>query len=97
MPSVEKGDDLGPILISANERHQGIVGDGSDVIISADEIYFYDPQRAAVLFSISMGDRLLLGSQRGEAVLVDGEWKMARSTFAQLMAMAGVECPPEYE
>jgi hypothetical protein len=97
VPSVEKSDNLGTILISANERSRGIVGDGSDVIISADGIYFYDPTRAAVLFSISMGDRLLLGGQRGEAVLVDGVWKMARSTFAQLMALGGVECPPESE
>ena len=95
VPSVEKGHDLGPVLISANERARGIVGDGSDVTISADEIYFYDPERAAVLFSISMGERLLLGGQRGEAVLVDGVWKMARSTFAQLMTLGGVACPPE--
>ena len=95
VPTVEMGDNLGPTLILANERHRGIVGDGSDVIISADEIHFYDPGRAAVLFSISMGDRLLLGGQRGEAVVVDGVWKMARSTFAQLMNMGGVTLPPE--
>ena len=95
VPTVENGEELGATLLLANERHRGIVGDGSDVIISADEIHFYDPERAAVLFSISNGDRLLLGGQRGEAVLVDGDWKMSRSTFAQLMAMAGVACPPE--
>ena len=95
VPTVEKDADLGPILISANERTQGIVGDGSEVIISADEIHFYDPKRAAVLFSISMRDRLLLGSQRGEAVFADEEWKMARSTFCDIVGMAGVVCPPE--
>ncbi len=95
VPTVENGGELGATLMLANERHQGIVGDGSAVIISADEIHFYDPERAAVLFSISNGGRLLLGGQRGEAVLVDGVWKMSRSTFAQLMAMAGVACPPE--
>ncbi len=95
VPTVENGGDLGATLMLANERHRGIVGDGSDVIISADEIHFYDPERAAVLFSISNGERLLLGGQRGEAVLADGVWKMSRSTFAQLMAMAGVACPPE--
>jgi hypothetical protein len=97
VPTVEKGDELGPTLISANERTRGVVDDGSDVIISAGEIHFYDPERAAVLFSISMGDTLLLGGQRGEAVLVDGTWKMARSTFSQLMNMAGVACPPDSE
>jgi Clp amino terminal domain, pathogenicity island component/ClpX C4-type zinc finger len=94
VPTVENGDDLGPTLVLANERTRGIVGDGSDVIISADEIHFYDPERAAVVFSISLGDRLLLGGQQGDAVLVDGVWKMARSTFARLMTLAGVACPP---
>ena len=95
VPTVENGGELGATLMLANERHRGIVGDGSDVIISADEVHFYDPERAAVLFSISTGERLLLGGQRGEAVLEDGVWTMSRSTFAQLMAMAGVACPPE--
>ena len=31
---------------------------------------------------------------RRDAVLVDGQWKMARSTFCDLMRLAGVECPP---
>ena len=95
VPTVEKGDELGPTLLLANERTRDIVGDGSNVIISADEIHFYHPERAGVSFSISMGERLLLGGQRGEAVLVGGTWKMARSTFSHLMALAGVACPPE--
>ena len=32
--------------------------------------------------------------RRGDAVLDEGHWKMARSTFYDLMRMAGVECPP---
>jgi len=72
-----------------------MVGDGSTLSIRADEIHFYDTTRAAVWFSIALGDRTLLRRHRGEAVLVDGEWKMARTTFCQLMGMAGVVCPPE--
>ena len=95
VPAVERGTDLGPTLVLANGRHPGIVGDGSNVTISADEIRFYDTGRAAVWFSISLGDRTLLGGQQGEAVLVDGQWKMARTTFCRLMELAGVACPPE--
>ena len=95
VPAVEKGDDLGPTLASANQRHRDIVTDGSDVSLSVDEIRFYDTGRAAVWFSIAMGETRLLRRHRGEAVLVDGEWKMARTTFCQLMRMAGVSCPPE--
>ena len=95
VPAVEKGHDLGPTLSLANERHRAVIADGSDVLISADEIHFYDQERALVSFSILMGERLLLGGQQGEALLIDGEWKMARSTFCRLMNLAGIECPPE--
>ncbi len=97
VPSVERGDDLGPTLTLANDRHRGIIADGSDVTISADEIRFYRVDRAAVRFSVWMGDQRLLWDQRGEAVLVDHKWKMARSTFSLLMRLAGVACPPETE
>jgi hypothetical protein len=96
VPAVEKGDDLGPTLAAANERHRDILlADGSNVSISVDEVHFYDAGRAAVWFSIAMGETRLLRRHRGEAVLVDGAWKMARATFCQLMSMAGVACPPE--
>ena len=72
-----------------------MIADGSAVLISADEIHFFDPDRALVVFSISMGERLLLGGQQGEALFVGGEWKMARSTFCRLMDLAGIACPPE--
>ena len=72
-----------------------MIADGSGVLISADEIHFYDRNRALVVFSVFMGKRLLLGGQQGEAVLIGGEWKMARSTFCRLMDLAGIACPPE--
>jgi hypothetical protein len=95
LPYVEKGDDLGPSLAAASERGRGVVPEGETAVTSADEIHFYDGQRALVWFSISAGNRTLLGRHRGEAVLVDGEWKMARATFCGIMAMAGIACPPE--
>jgi hypothetical protein len=97
VPTVENGEELGPTLMWSNERHRGIVGDGSTVTISADEIRFHDTERASVWYSISMENRTLLGRQLGEAVVVDGEWKMARSTFCRLMSLGGVACPPETE
>jgi hypothetical protein len=95
LPYVDKGDNLGPSLAAASERGRSVVPEGQIAVTSADEIHFFDAQRALVWFSISAGDRTLLGRHRGEAVLVDGEWKMARATFCEIMAMAGVECPPE--
>jgi Clp amino terminal domain, pathogenicity island component/ClpX C4-type zinc finger len=95
IPAVERGHDLGPTLALANERHRHMIADGSGVLISADEIHFYDRNRALVVFSISIGERLLLGGQHINTLLIGGEWKMARSTFCRLMDLAGIACPPE--
>ena len=97
LPYVEKGDNLGPSLAAATERGRSVVPEGQVATTSADEIHFYDPQRAAVWFSIATDDRTLLSRHRGEAVLVDGEWKMARATFCEIMALAGVVCPPAHD
>jgi hypothetical protein len=67
------------------------------VVISVDEVVFIDTQRAAVWFSISIDGRRLLSHHRGDAIEVDGTWKMTRSTFCHLMAMGGISCPPEAE
>jgi hypothetical protein len=93
--TVEKGENLGPTLAAANEQGRGVVPEGKKATLTVDEIEFYDIQRAAVWFSISIDQRRLLSRHRGEAVLVAGQWKMARSTFCQLMALAGISCPPE--
>jgi hypothetical protein len=94
VPSVEKGDNLGPTLAAARANRPDI---SARVVISVDEVVFVDTQHAAVWFSISVDGHPLLSHHRGDAVLVDGTWKMARSTFCQLMAMGGVSCPLESE
>ena len=43
----------------------------------------------------ALDGQVALGRRRGDAVIEDGIWKMARSTFCQLMGMEGVQCPPE--
>jgi hypothetical protein len=94
LPFVEGGDNLGPTVRAAAERHPGVY-EGSTVTISIDQVSFVDETHAAVWFSVSVDNVSRLRNHRGDAVVVDGEWKMARSTFCGLMAMAGVQCPPE--
>ncbi len=36
----------------------------------------------------------MIHERQGRAVLVDGEWKVARDTFCALMQIAGIDCPP---
>ncbi len=59
-----------------------------------DEITFVDATHAAVWFSVSVDGASVLPNRRGDAVIVDGAWKMARSTFCGLVGLAGVPCPP---
>jgi hypothetical protein len=95
VPTVERGETLGPVLATARDNRRGIAPQGAEFVTSVDEIVFTDPDHAAVWFSIAVDGRTLLPHHRGDALVVDGVWKVARSTFCNLMALAGVQCPPE--
>jgi hypothetical protein len=97
VPTVHKGETLGPVLVAAKERHRDLAPLDTDVVISVEGMVFTDPDHAAVWFSISLGGKMMLPRHRGDAVLVDGVWKVARSTFCDLMSLAGVLCPPDTE
>jgi hypothetical protein len=91
VPSVEGGDLLGPCLKEAQERHASLRHSDGAVII--DHIEFVDETHASVLFAVAR-EGLSADVRRGEAVVVDTTWKMARATFCALMTLAGVTCPP---
>jgi hypothetical protein len=97
VPTVEKGEDLGPTLAAARRRLPGITPEGAKVNFSVNQIHFFDTEHALVWFSLSIEGGPTLRRRRGNAMLVDGNWKVARSTFCGLMALAGVSCPPETE
>jgi hypothetical protein len=91
VPSVEGGDLLGPCLKEAQERHAAFRRPDGKVTI--DHIEFLDEEHASVTFTVVLegtSSELL----RGYALVVDATWKVARTTFCQLMSLAGVECPP---
>jgi hypothetical protein len=91
VPHVEGGDALGPCLKEAQERHADLRRKEQTVMI--DDVEFVDETNAVVRFAVSLAGRPPT-AVRGDAVLVDNIWKMARGTFCALMALAGVECPP---
>lgn len=95
VPAVQGGETLGPVLVAAKERNRDLSRPGSDVVISVDAMVFTDPGHAVVWFSVAVDGSVMLPRHLGDAVLVDGAWKVARSTFCDLMALAGVPCPPE--
>jgi len=89
--TVEHGEHLGPTAREAKGRRPDLFGEVVTLLV--DEVVLLDAEHAAVRFHFS-GDP---EHRRGDAVLDDGSWKMTRSTFCELMGLAGVECPPPSE
>ncbi|HXQ44499.1 MAG TPA: hypothetical protein VN816_07655, partial [Acidimicrobiales bacterium] len=87
----EGGELLAPCLKDAQERHAALRR--KDHTIVTERIEFIDEGRALVWFAPSV-EGISTESRRGEAVVVGSAWKMARTTFCELMTSAGVECPP---
>ena len=61
-------------------------------------VRFVNDSEARVVYSLTIsgpfsGTPVIRGPQ-GRAIVVDGEWKVARDTFCALMQMAEVACPP---
>ncbi len=92
VPAVEGGENLGPTLAAAKRNRPEVAA--RNVEVSIDEVAFVDTGHAAVLYSICVDGNPVLTNHRGDAVAMDGVWKVARSTFCELMGMAGVPCPP---
>jgi hypothetical protein len=91
VPSVDGGDLLGPCLKEAQERHAAMRR--TDQPITIERIQFVDEEHAIVSFAVSLEG---LPSERrgGNALVVGPTWKVARTTFCELMELAGVKCPP---
>jgi hypothetical protein len=90
---VEKGATLGWAVTAARENRPAYLD--AEIIFTVDEIVFVKPQHAAVWYSIFVNGGRVLDRHRGDALVVDGAWKMSRSTFCEIVAMGGVSCPPE--
>jgi hypothetical protein len=90
---VEGGANLGWVHDEAKGKNARMLD--SEFVFAAEEIRFVDPEHAAVWYSIYVDGRSVLSRHRGDAVLVDGRWLMARATFEDIMRMGGVTVPPE--
>jgi hypothetical protein len=89
--NVEGGSSLGAPLRELHRRY-GTAAEGA--VHQVERITFVDDRSAAVLFSVWTGPSPLLTSARGDAVLRDGRWLVARATFCGLLQRVGVPCPP---
>jgi hypothetical protein len=75
------------------------VEDAFTRMLSVDETDFLNDHEARVIYSLTIGGPFshmpMLKGRQGRAVLVDGQWKVARDTFAALMRLAGLDLPPQ--
>lgn len=84
---VEAGTGLAMVVRRAAQRFPS-----ADASFAVSRVKFLESDRAVVVFSICTTDGVaLLSDQIGEAVRHGGRWCVARSTFARLMNLAGVD------
>jgi len=86
---VQGGDQLVGARNAVIDRHGSY-----SLEFTIDEVVFIDAEHAVVWFTSSSDWRPLPSRHRGDAVVQDGTWKVSRSTFLELMRLAGVELPP---
>lgn len=58
-----------------------------------DNLVFESPTRAAIQFHIHIPNYSDFTNRWGEAVLVNGAWKITRQTFCDIASLGGVPCP----
>jgi hypothetical protein len=87
--ALEDGGSLLAVLAEARARHPSV----GPVQVRVERVRFLDERHARARFVILLGRGG--PSFDGEAVAADGRWQVRRETFCQVMAMAGVRCPPQ--
>ncbi len=91
VPSVEGGELLAPCLKEAQERYAALRRNEGTVVI--DHVQFVDEEHASLMVAMTLEGVPSLRIH-GDALVIDSVWKVARSTFCELMRLTGVECPP---
>ena len=63
--------------------------------ITVEGIRFIAEDKAQVSFALLFpAEPLPRLSESGTAVVIDGQWKVARQTYCKLVQSLGIECPP---
>lgn len=86
--NVEDYEELLPLIQQAYAAHER---DVTNQTVKIYDIRFVSPTRAAVQFQNFIGGPDIVQVQY--AVLIDGQWKIARESECDALARAGVHCP----
>ncbi|MEX5713561.1 hypothetical protein AB1484_36525 [Parafrankia sp. FMc6] len=87
---VEDGPDLADTLAQAIQNFPEATHTAA---VTTSDIVFTDPRHAALRFRIAYQGGIDFGEQNGNALIVDGEWKVSRGTYCMVMGWAGATCP----
>ncbi|MCM3920688.1 hypothetical protein ND748_03220 [Frankia sp. AiPs1] len=90
LAAVDDGAALRSTLATVRELHPRPTASARVLV---GEPVFSDPTHASLPFEVVLSSAPSYGTQLGEAVLVDGRWKVARSSYCAVMSWAGVFCP----
>ncbi len=93
LPNVQAGEGLAAVFERARLRAPG---PPSQITTVLDDARFLSATRAVIWYSVLLDGRALsaVAGREGHAVLVDGRWRVERATFADVVGLAGVSCPP---
>jgi hypothetical protein len=91
---VDGGSNLGPSLREARSRAGGTSSPVTTITVTG--VRFVNDHEARVAYDLDVNGSFTtrLHGRVGAAILVDGTWKATRETVTELLAMAGVTCPP---
>ncbi len=90
LAAVEDGPDLAATLAQAIQNFPEATHTAA---VTTSDIVFTDPRHAALRFRIAYQGGIDFGKQNGNALIVDGKWKVSRGTYCMVMGWAGATCP----
>jgi hypothetical protein len=96
LAAIEGGTHLAATMEQARQARQAFRGT-SEMEITVEAIRFIAEDEALVSFVLVFpAEPLSRLPSNGAAVLIDGDWRVARQTYCDLVQSLGVECPPEF-
>jgi len=93
LPNVQAGSGLWAVYQEARAR---VAGQPSEISLVLDDCLFLSADRAVVWYSVLLDGRLppAVRAREGYAVRIGDRWVLERASFADLVGLAGVRCPP---
>jgi hypothetical protein len=86
-------EDGGAIAAAGDEAAAKFPEASKTITARVHSITLTGPDSADVTFELLYDGAMLLGPQEGEAVRIDGTWKVSRATRCAIIEQAGVSCP----